>query len=86
MSTSGDLNKILNQLLIENKTLRLLILGLLRDRPVSDLNSYIEQAEIRTKLAIQNELDPEGANNLKVSGDSAVSLLKTLIAEKSASL
>jgi len=86
MSTSGDLNAVLNQLLTDNLSLKLLLLAVLRDKSVDELNGYILQTEIRTNHAVNNHNDPEGAKNVQAAGNSAIDMLRTLIAEKSASL
>ncbi|MDU5475946.1 hypothetical protein [Pantoea sp.] len=86
MSTSGDLNAVLNQLLMENRALKLLVLPLLREKNIDSLNGFISEVEARTKLAVNNERDAEAAEQIKISGEQAVSTLRTMIAEKSASL
>lgn len=86
MSTSGDINAILNQLLADNLSLKLLLLAVLREKSVDELNSYILQAELRTNHAVNNHTDPDGTKNIQAAGNSAVDTLRTLIAEKSASL
>ena len=86
MSTSGDLNAVLNQLLTDNLSLKLLLMAVLRDKSVEELNAYILQAELRTNHAVNNHPDPEGAKNVQAAGNSAIGMLRTLIAEKSASI
>ncbi|VYU63784.1 hypothetical protein [Klebsiella oxytoca] len=86
MSTSGDLNVILNQLLTDNLSLKLLLLAVLRDKSVDELNGYILQVESRTNLAVNNHQDQEGAKNVQAAGNSAIDMIRTLIAEKRASL
>ena len=86
MSTSGDLNTILNQLLTDNLSLKLLLLAVLRDKSVEELNAYIMQTELRTNHAVNTHQDSEGAKNVQAAGNSAIDTLRILIAEKSASL
>lgn len=86
MSTSGDLNAVLNQLLQENMTLKLVLLSVLRDKPVEDLNRYMKEASIRTQMAVKNSHNQDGVQNIKKAELEAISMLNTLIAEKNSSL
>lgn len=86
MSTSTDLNEVLNHLISENQSLKLLLLSVLREKSVDTLNRYILETEVRTNLAVNNSKDPEGAKNTQKAGNSAISTLRTIVAEKSASL
>ncbi|MFO3907502.1 hypothetical protein AAHD62_23775 [Enterobacter hormaechei] len=86
MSTSNDLNAVLNQLMHENRTMRLLLLSVLRDKSVEDLNRYMKEASIRSQLETQGSQDQEYIQRIKKSELAAISTLNTLIAEKSASI
>ncbi|EOV8837795.1 hypothetical protein ACNY9Y_003137 [Cronobacter dublinensis] len=86
MSSSTDLNAILNQLLEDDKAMKLLLLALLREQSVDKLNEFIKQTEIRTKLAMDNENDHESRQSIQNSGGIAKSILQTIIVEKNASL
>ena len=86
MSTSGNIEAILNQLLQENRTLKVLMLSVLRDKSIDDLNRYMGEVSARTKLAMQNTNDQGSIQSFKKTEVEAISMLNTLIAEKSASL
>ncbi len=86
MENSSDLNAILNQLLNDDKALRLLLLALLREKNVDTLNKFVTETEIRTNLSVNNSQNPESRASIQKAGDTAKGILQTIIAEKSASL
>lgn len=85
MSDQADIGAVIHQLVTENRAYRLLLLSILRDKTVADLNRYIEESDVRVKLACQSP-DPIQQQLFKGAGEDAKKMLKTLIAEKSASL
>lgn len=86
MQTSGDLNAILNQLLNDDKAMRLLLLALLREKSTEKLNAYLEETEARTELGINNAPDKDSKEAIRKAGDTAKNIIQILITEKSASL
>lgn len=86
MQTSDDLNAILNQLLNDDKAMRLLLLALLRDKSTETLNAYLDETEARTELGINNTPNKDAKEAIRKAGDTAKNIIQILITEKSASL
>ena len=86
MQTSDDLNAILNQLLNDDKAMRLLLLALLREKSTETLNAYLGETEARTKLGINNAPNQDEKEAIRKAGDTAKNIIQILITEKSASL